>query len=160
MDVKVKQELKDYLTQLFGKLNKDKREEEWREVRRQVRLKFGYTIPEQFDIDEYLNAIYFSVQYHLNFVFLTRTKPGQALEGAKPSSRQTIGVLKAQPVSFMTSPKNFGGGRTALYEVREKIELGKNEKPFESEWQLHFRPKTKVYQLRNVPYIILAQKCN
>ncbi len=51
-------------------------------------------------------------------------------------------------------------GRVALYEVREKIELGKNEKPFESEWLLHFKPRTKFFQLRNVPYIILASKVN
>lgn len=108
------------------------------------------------------------MQFHLNFVFLTRIKPGGAPVESTVTNRAvrpTVSYLqKQQPVAYLssTSPKGTlgGGPRTALYEVREKIELGKNEKPFESEWTLHFKPRTKIFQLRNVPYIILAQKCN
>lgn len=75
--------------------------------------------------------------------------------------RQTVTYLqKQQPVAYLSSVTSPKAGsalpKIALYEVREKIELGKNEKPFESEWTLHFRPRTKIFQLRNVPYIILA----
>lgn len=45
MDRKLKTQVKDYLTLLFGKFAKEKREHEWREVKRQVQLKFRYTVP-------------------------------------------------------------------------------------------------------------------
>ncbi len=94
MDRKIKTEVKEYLTLLFGKLAKERRDDQWREVRRQADLKFHYQVTDQFDLEAHLNAIFFSLQYHLNFVFLTKVRPGQGLEGTgAKASRQTFNYL-------------------------------------------------------------------